>query len=105
MNISIEEFRLIATGWAILIVFLTIFWYATLRRLSVILKERLESTRSHQTVSGMGGLLNFLLRGEYDRTGDQKLIGVCRKLRKLLYGYLGAVGAYVVFMIYCRPHL
>ncbi len=101
---SIHEFRVVAVGWAILIVFLTLFWYATLSRLSVILKEHLASTRSHQSVSGLPGVFMFLFRGDFKQTGDERLVAVCRRLRQLLYGYLGAVGAYVVFLVICRPH-
>ena len=100
---SIQEYHLVAVGWAILIVFLTLFWYANLRRLSVILKEHLATTRSRQSISGLPSVFVFLFRGDFKQTGDDRIVAVCNRLRKLLYGYLGAVGAYVVFLVICRP--
>jgi len=100
---STHEYHLVAVGWAILIVFLTLFWYATLRRLSVVLKEHLATTRSHQSITGLPGVFLFLFRGDFKRTGDERLVGVCLRLRKLLYGYLGAVAAFIVFLVICRP--
>jgi hypothetical protein len=100
---SSYEYRLVAGGWFILIVVLTIFWYAMLRRLAVILKERLASTGSHRSIDGMGGMFLFIFRGEFKSTGDERLVTFCRKLRSLLYGYLGGVGAFIVFVIVFRP--
>ncbi len=100
---STYEFRLIAGGWSILIVLLTLFWYATLRRLSVVLKEHLTATRSHQTLSGLPGVFVFLFRGDFNQTGDERLVSVCRRLRRLLFGYIGAIGAYIVFLVICHP--
>ena len=99
----VEEYRLVVAGWFLLILLLTIFWYATLRRLSKVLKEHLRATRSSQPVPGFLGLALFILRGEYRQTGDDRLIGVCRRLRNLLYGYLGSIGAYIVFLVIMRP--
>jgi hypothetical protein len=100
---SLHEYRLVAAGWFILILVLTIFWYATLSRLSVVLKEHLSATRSHQSVSGFIGLFLFLLRGEFKQTGDERIVSVCRKLRQLLYGYLGVTGAFFVFLVIYHP--
>ena len=100
---STEEYRLVAAGWSLLILLLTIFWYATLRRLSEVMKEHLSATRSHQSIPGFFSLFLFILRGEYKQTGDNRLIGVCHRLRKLLYGYLGSIGAYIVFLVIMRP--
>ena len=101
---STHEYHLVAIGWSFLILLLTLFWYATLRRLSVVLKERLNSTRSHQSVSGIPGVFLFIFRGEFKQTGDERLISVCRRLRSLLYGYFGCLGAYTVFLVIFRPH-
>ena len=98
---STHEVRLIALGWGGLILFLTIFWYATLRRLGEVFKERLTQTRSRET-SDFQGILRFLIRGDYKKTGDAKLIAVCGKLKNLLYGYLGVVIAYAVFIVLMR---
>jgi hypothetical protein len=101
---SISEYRLVAGGWLILLVFLTVFWYGTLRRLSGILKERLDSTRSHQPIpQGLVALFLFLYRGDFKQTGDERLKAVCRRLRQLLYGYLGGIGAYIVFLVLFHP--
>ena len=100
---SVHEYRLIAAGWFLLILVLTIFWYATLRRLADVVKEHLGSTRSHQSISGLPGLFLFLIRAEFKKTGDTRLIAVCTRLRQLLYGYLGAIGAYIVFMVIMHP--
>jgi len=102
---SIQEYQYVVFGWAIILVFLTIFWYVTLRRLSDILKERLSATRSHQSISGLQDMFLFILRGEFKRTGDERLTGVCGRLRKLLYGYLGSIAAYIVFLVIYRPHI
>jgi hypothetical protein len=100
---STHEYHLIAIGWSFLILFLTVFWYATLRRLSIVLKEHLEVTRSHQSLSGLPGVFLFLFRGEFKQTGDERLVAVCRRLRRLLYGYVGAIGAYIVFIVIFHP--
>ena len=100
---SIHEYRLVAGGWFLLILFLTIFWYATLRRLSEVLKDHLKSTRSHQSISGIPGLFLFIFRGEFKQTGDARMVAVCGRLRQLLYGYVGAVIAYFVFLAVCHP--
>jgi hypothetical protein len=101
---SIEEYRLVAGGWFLLILFLTVFWYATLRRLEGVFKEHLDATRSHQSIGGLTGMLQFIIRGDFRRTGDERMVGVCQRLRKLLYGYLGSVAAFIVFLVICRPH-
>ena len=103
MNMSLHEYRLVAGGWFVLILFLTVFWYATLRRLSEVMKEHLSATRSHQSVPRFLGLFFFIIRAEYKKTGDTRLISVCEKLRKLLYGYLGSVAAYFVFLVIMHP--
>lgn len=99
---SIEEYHLVAVGWSILIVFLTLFWYATLRRLSQVLNDRLNATRSHHSISGLPGVFLFIFRGEFKQTGDERLIAVCRRLRQLLYGYVGSILAYIVFLVLFR---
>jgi len=99
MNMSVHEFRLIAAGWFLLILLLTIFWFAMLHRLSAVLKERLASTRSHRSIKGPMGVVLFLFRSEFKQTGDERMIAVCSRLRRLLYGYLGGVGAYIVFLV------
>jgi hypothetical protein len=99
---SSQEYHMVADGWLLLILFLTMFWFLTLRRLETVLKEHLSSTRSHQAISGLPGLFRFVIRGEYNRTGDERLVSVCNKLRKLLYGYLGVVIGYIVFLVLYR---
>jgi hypothetical protein len=101
---SIQEYDYIAVGWAIILVLLALFWYATLRKLTEILNERLKSIHSNQSISGIPGAFQFLIRGEFKQTGDERLVTVCRRLRQLLYGYLGGIGAYVVFIVIFRPH-
>jgi hypothetical protein len=102
---NLHEYYLVAGGWFVLIAFLSIFWFFTLRRLSEVLKDRLKSTKSRQMVSSFSGMFLFLFRAEYKETGDERLIGVCRRLRQLLYGYLGGIGAYIVFLVIFRPHI
>jgi len=97
------EYRIIAVGWLVLLLFLTLFWYFTLRKLSEVLAEHLKSTRSRQSVSGLGAIVRFLFRGEYKQTGDERLISICARLRQRLYGYLGAIGCYVVFLVLFHP--
>lgn len=94
---------MVAAGWFLLILLLTIFWYATLRRLSEVMKDHLAATRSHQSIPGFVGLFLFIFRGEFKQTGDARLVGVCYRLRKLLYGYLGSIGAYAVFLVIMHP--
>jgi len=101
---SVEEFRDIAFGWAILLVFLMLFWYATLRRLSVILQERL-GARLKASVSTLPGVFLFIFRGDFHEAGDDRLAAVCKRFRQLLYCYIGAIGAYIVFLVIFRPHL
>jgi len=103
MSMSTHEFRLIAAGWFLVLLFLTIFWYATLSRLATILKERPGVTRSGSG-SDFTSLFLFIFRGEFNQTGDARLIGVCKRLRSLLYGYLGGIFAYLVFLVLFRPH-
>lgn len=97
------EFHLIAAGWSLLILILTIFWYVTLRRLSEVLKSHLPSAHSAQSISGCLDVVRFLFSSGFKRTGDDRLIAVCERLRKLLYGYFGSIGAYVVFLVIMRP--
>ncbi len=100
---SLEEYRLVAAGWFLLIFFLTVFWYFTLRRLAQIFKERFAATRSHEPApEGVLGLARFLIRGDFRNTGDERMAALCRRLRQLLYGYLGSVGAYIVFLVIFR---
>jgi hypothetical protein len=101
-GVSPEEFRLVAIGWGGLIIFLTLFWYATLNKLSGLLKERLKASGSSQEISGVGSVFRFLIRGSFKQTGDERLVALCMKLRKLLYGYMGATAAYVVFLVIMR---
>jgi len=100
---SRHEYILIAAGWFVLLMFLTIFWFVTLRRLAAIIKERLPYDRSVKSVSGFAGMFQFLIRAEYRKTGDNQLIAICKRLRQLFYGYLGAIGAYLVFLVLFRP--
>jgi hypothetical protein len=100
---SHDEYRMIAVGWLLLLLFLTLFWYFTLRKLSQVLTEHLKSTCSHQDIAGLRGLFLFLMRGEYRQTGDERLVAVCARLRQRLYGYLGAIGGYIVFLVIFRP--
>ena len=98
------QYLLIAGGWFLLLLLLTLFWLRTLRRLSEVLKEWLKSTRSHQVIpEGITGLFLYLFRGEFRRTGDERLIGVCQRLRQLLYGYVGGLGVYIIFLVMYRP--
>lgn len=102
--LSPEKFRLIAEGWLALLVFLTVCWGALLRRFAEILKARQLAARSRQeTPAGIPGMLRFLLRSGYRHTGDDRLIAVCQRLRNLLFGYLGCVGGFAVFVILMRP--
>ncbi len=103
MEITVTNYRLILAGGFLLIFFMGVFWYAMLRRLEVVLKERLKSTRSQQVISGFRGMLGFILGGQFKQTGDDRLIGVCKRLRQLLFGYLGLIGAYIVFLVKCHP--
>jgi hypothetical protein len=98
------EFRMIAAGWLLLLIFLTIFWYLTLKRLSQLLKDNLTETQARKIGPGIMGIFRFIIRGDFEATRNDRLIPVCRKLRQLLYGYLGVVGAYVVFVVLMRPH-
>lgn len=100
--VSPEEFRLVAIGWAGLIIFLTLFWYATLNKLSGLLKERLKASGSSQEISGVVSVFRFLIRGSFKQTGDERLAAICMKLRRLLYGYMGVTAAYVVFLVIMR---
>jgi len=100
---SSYQYHLVSAGWLFLLLFLTLFWYFTLHKLSEVLKERLKSTRSHHAFSGMAGMFRFLIRGEFRDTGDQRLITICTRLRQLLYGYLGGIGAYAVFLAVVHP--
>ena len=100
---SLHEYHLVAAGWLILILFLSVFWYATLSRLSGVLKERLSAKHFRESVPGLRGVFLFIMRGEFKETGDDRLIAVCRRLRQLLYGYLGSIGAYLVFVVVFRP--
>jgi hypothetical protein len=98
-----SQYDLVAAGWLILLCFLTVFWYFTLRRLEVVLRERLESIRSHQSISGLPSLIKFILWGRYNEVGDERLAGVCKNLRRVLYGYAGSVVGYIVFLVIYRP--
>lgn len=88
-----------------MLVFLTLFWYLTLKRLEQLLKENLDSPGSPKLGPGIYGVFQFIMRGDYEKTRNDKLIGVCGRLRQLLYGYLGVTGAYVVFLVLMRPHV
>jgi hypothetical protein len=50
----------------------------------------------------VGSVFRFLIRGSFKQTGDERLVALCMKLRKLLYGYMGATAAYVVFLVIMR---
>ena len=102
MNMSLHEYRLIAGGWLLLLMLLTLFWYFTLRRLSEVLKDHLKSARLTPPPATIGAMFLFLVRADYKSTRDDRLIGVCNRLRQLLYGYLGAAGAYFVFLVICQ---
>jgi hypothetical protein len=100
---NLYNYRLIAAGWLLLILFLSLFWYATLRRLSVVLKELFASAHSRQSLPGFFGMFLFIIRAEYKQTGNERLISVCQRLRPLLYGYIGVTLAYIVFLVKMRP--
>ncbi len=95
----IHDYRIIAIGWSGLIIFLTIFWVATLSKLTGVLKERLAAAGSRYPITGMPSVIGFILGGGYKNAGDERLVAVCQKLRKLLYGYLGVTIAYIIFMV------
>lgn len=102
--LSPEKFRLIVEGWLTLLVFLTFFWGALLRRFAEILQARQAAAGSRQAIpASVPGMLRFLLRAEYRKTGDGKLIAVCHRLRNLLFGYFGCASGFVVFVILMRP--
>ena len=90
-------------GWGIIVIFLAIFWWLMLSRLAQVLQERLKDSRSERQLRGVGDLFLFILRGDFVASGDERLIGVCKRLRRLLYGYLGATGGYIVFLVLFRP--
>ncbi len=97
---------MVVVGWGILIVFLTLFWYMTLTRLGKIFKEHLAATGSNRSIpEGLVGLFLFVIRGDFIKTGDPQFADVCRRLRKLLFGYVGVVIAYFVFTVLARPHI
>jgi hypothetical protein len=100
---SSQEYYLVAGGWFLLLLLLGIFWYATLRRLSDVLKENLKTTRGREPITGFPALFRFIMRGEFEQTGDKRLMALCRRLRQLLYGYLGVIGAYFVFLVLMHP--
>jgi hypothetical protein len=100
---STREYYMVAGGWTLLILLLTLFWYASLTRLAAVLRENIKNTRSKESVPGLVGLFLFIFRGEFKLTSDQRLLGVCKRLRSLLYGYIGTIGAYVVFLVFMRP--
>jgi hypothetical protein len=102
---SNHEYHLVALGWSVLIIFLTVFWYATLSRLKVVLNDRLKETRSGQPLSTLPSTFLFIFRGEFKKSGDERLVSVCARLRSLLYGYIGGVGAYVVFIVIMHPRI
>lgn len=101
MNMSVHEYRLIAGGWLILVIFLTLFWFFTLRRLAEVLKERLPTSRALPTT--FGGMFLYLFRGDFKAAGDPRLTAVCLRLRQLLYGYVGSIGAYFVYLVVFHP--
>lgn len=96
---------MIAMGWGAMVLFLAIFWWLMLTRLSQVLQERLNNSRSRRRLNGVADLFLFIFRAEFANSDDERLVGVCKRLRRLLYGYLGAVGAYIVFLVLFRPHL
>ena len=98
------EYRMIAAGWLLMLVFLTLFWFLTLKRLSQLLKDNLGESTAPKLGPGIYGVFQFIMRGDFEKTRNDKLISVCRRLRQLLYGYLGVPGAYVVFLVLMRPH-
>jgi hypothetical protein len=100
---SSHEYWLVAGGWAVLIIVLTIFWYATLNKLAGLLKERLKETKSSQPITGVVSVFKYLVRGQFKQTGDERLMALCKKLRQLLYGYIGVTIAYFVFLELMHP--
>jgi len=102
-TMSVENYRTIAGGWALLILFLTAFWFLTLRRLSLILRAHLQETGGSGIAPGLAGMIPYLFRGDYKLSGDPRLISVCTKLRNLLYAYFGAIGAFLVFIVIMHP--
>ncbi len=101
---SANEYRIVATVWPILILFLTLFWFFTLRRLSVVLKDQITRMRLRRPISGVSGMFLFIFRGEFEQTRDERLVAVCRRLRSLLYGYVGSIAAYIVFLAIFGAH-
>ena len=102
-RMSPQKYEMIAIGWGMIVVFLAVFWWLMLSRLAQVLKERLKDSRMKREITGFGSLFQFVIRGEFRETKDDRLISVCRKLRQLLYGYLGIVAAYIVFLEIYRP--
>jgi len=100
---SNHEFHFVAVGWGVFILISTVFWYLILSRLTVILKDRLSSTRSHQSITGMFSVVRFIARGSFKQTGDERLTAVCERLRKSLYAYIGVVAAYIIFLVIMLP--
>jgi hypothetical protein len=100
---SSQEYYLVGGGWSLLIIILTIFWYATLRRLTQVLKEDLKKARSDEPVPTIPSLFVFILRGDFKETRDSRLVTLYRRLRQLLYGYLGVTIAYFVFVVLMHP--
>ena len=102
---SLHNYRLIAGGWCVLILFLTLFWYFTLTRLAQILKENIKQSGSSQPPSNFAEIFLYVFRADYKQTRDTRLINVCDKLRKLLFAYVGALGAFIVFLVIMHPRL
>jgi len=101
---STQEYYLVAGGWFLLILLLSIFWYAALCRLAEVLAQYIKEKRTRETVPGLGGLFLYLFRGEFKRTGDARLKAVCQRLRSLLFAYLGSILGYIVFLVLLHPH-
>jgi hypothetical protein len=102
---SIHEYRLIGAGWFLLIAFLTIFWYFTLQRLGQVLRDNLPPGSPGAPGPGIGGLFIFVFRGDFVQSRNPRLVEVCKKLRKLLWGYVGGVLAFIVFVVKLHSYL
>ena len=96
-----HEYRLVAMGATILVIVLTLFWYGMLKRFGEVLNERMGG--KGRKLDSVASVVQFLVRAEYMRLGDEQLIAVCKRLRTRLYSYLGGIGAYLVFIIIMRP--
>jgi hypothetical protein len=101
--LTLHDYRLIAGGWFLLLLILGIFWFLMLSRLSDIIRAQLKANGSRDPGPTLSGMVPYIFRGDFRSAADPRIINVCKKLRKLLCAYFGAIGAYIVFLVIMRP--